>query len=79
MVGIPEAIGILIAAVAAIYTFITDAIEALNSHVGNVETEHRAIKQAVHDLGSSWAVPDTKAMSDATTADGDPSDWRLAT
>jgi hypothetical protein len=44
--------------------------------VNTIETEQAAIKQKIRDLGSSWAMPNTGDMSDASVTDGDGSDWR---
>ncbi|MFI9011839.1 hypothetical protein ACIGNX_31835 [Actinosynnema sp. NPDC053489] len=76
VVGIPAAIGVILTAAAAAFGLIAAAIMALESHVNTIEVEQAAIRQKLRDLGSTWAMPNTADMADASVMDGDRSDWR---
>jgi hypothetical protein len=76
VVGIPAAIGVILTAAAAAFGLIAAAIVALESHVNTIEVEQSAIRQKLRDLGSTWAMPNTADMADASVVDGDRSDWR---
>ncbi len=76
VVGIPVAIGALATAAGTSLGLVAAAVVALESHTNTIETEQTAIRQKVRDLGSTWAVPNTRALSDASVTDGDASDWR---
>lgn len=76
VVGIPAAIGVVLTAAAAAFGLIAAAIVALESHVNTIEVEQAAIRQKLRDLGSTWAMPNTADMADASVMDGDRSDWR---
>jgi hypothetical protein len=59
---------------------ITGAVVAAFTVVGipaAIGVEQAAIRQKVRDLGSTWAMPNTADMADASDADGEGSDWRL--
>ncbi|XVV00335.1 hypothetical protein ACQPW3_23125 [Actinosynnema sp. CA-248983] len=75
VVGIPAAIAALATTIATALAFIGAAILALKSHMNAIETEQTAIRQKIHDLGSTWAMPNTTDMADASVVDGDGSDW----
>lgn len=77
VVGIPAAIATIGAALGASISLIGAASMAMATHMNTIETEQMTIAQKIHDLGSSWARPNTRDMSDASVADGDSSDWRL--
>ncbi|MDQ2588683.1 hypothetical protein [Saccharothrix yanglingensis] len=76
IVGIPAAIAALIGAAGVTIGLISATIVAMESHVNTIEVEQAAIRQKVRDLGSTWAMPNTGDLTDASTADGDGSDWR---
>lgn len=76
VVGIPAAIGVILTAAAAAIGLIAAAVMALESHVNTIEVEQAAIRQKLRDLGSTWAMPNTADMADASVMDGDRSDWR---
>ncbi|MEU4768872.1 hypothetical protein AB0H12_37065 [Actinosynnema sp. NPDC023794] len=76
VVGIPAAIGVILTAAAAAFGLIAATIMALESHVNTIEVEQAAIRQKVRDLGSTWTMPNTADMADASVTDGDRSDWR---
>jgi uncharacterized protein YukE len=76
VVGIPAAIGVILTAAAAAFGLIAATIMALESHVNTIEVEQTAIRQKLRDLGSTWAMPNTADMADASVTDGDRSDWR---
>ncbi len=74
--GIPAAITFIVGTLAATMTVIAATVMALESHVNTIQTEQTAIRQKIHDLGSTWAMPNTADMADASVNDGDGSDWR---
>ncbi|MEU4741551.1 hypothetical protein AB0G02_13955 [Actinosynnema sp. NPDC023658] len=76
LVGIPAAITFIVGGVAATIGVIAATVMALESHVNTIETEQSALRQKIHDLGSTWAVPNTADLADASVVDGDGSDWR---
>ncbi|MCE6999837.1 hypothetical protein LZG04_34240 [Saccharothrix sp. S26] len=76
VVGIPAAIGVILTAAAAAFGLIAAAIMALESHINTIEVEQAAIRQKLRDLGSTWTMPNTADMADASATDGDGSDWR---
>ncbi|WP_309115772.1 hypothetical protein [Saccharothrix sp.] len=76
VVGIPAAIAALATAVATSLAVVGATVLALESHFNTIETEQAAIRQKVHDLGSTWSAPNTADMADASVTDGDGSDWR---
>ncbi|MFD1146339.1 hypothetical protein [Saccharothrix hoggarensis] len=76
VVGIPAAIAVILTAVAGGFALITTTVLALESHVNTIEVEQAAIRQKVRDLGSTWAMPNTADLADASVTDGDGSDWR---
>ncbi|MEV0675715.1 hypothetical protein AB0I60_04240 [Actinosynnema sp. NPDC050436] len=76
IVGIPAAIGALTTVVSVSLGLIVTAVMTMESHTNTVEMEQAAIRQKVHDLGTTWSTPDGSAISDASAADGDPSDWQ---
>ncbi|CCH29151.1 hypothetical protein ABZ816_38740 [Actinosynnema sp. NPDC047251] len=76
IVGIPVAIGALATTVSVSLGLIVTAVIALAGHTNTVEMEQAAIRQKVHDLGSTWSTPGAGTISDASVTDGDPSDWR---
>lgn len=77
VVGIPAAIVVLLTALAAGFGLIAATIVALESHVNTVEVEQAAIREKLRDLGSTWTMPNTADLADASVMDGDGSDWRL--
>jgi len=77
IVGVPAAIAALATAVGVSIGLIAAAIMALKSHLNTIEREQAAITQRITDLGTQWAASDVGAMSDASVADGDASDWRI--
>ncbi|MEJ2859009.1 MULTISPECIES: hypothetical protein [unclassified Saccharothrix] len=76
VVGIPAAIAALATAVAASLAVVSATVLALESHFNTIETEQTAIRQKVRDLGTTWSMPDTARLTDASVVDGDGSDWR---
>jgi uncharacterized membrane protein YccF (DUF307 family) len=76
VVGAPAAIAALLTAAGVATALVGAAVVALNSHVNTIEVEQAAIQQKVRDLGSTWAMPNTADMADASVTDGDGSDWR---
>ncbi|MGW4113160.1 hypothetical protein ACWEFJ_20005 [Actinosynnema sp. NPDC004786] len=76
LVGIPAAIAFIVGTVAATIGVIAATVMALESHVNTIETEQSALRQKIHDLGTTWAMPNTADMADASVTDGDGSDWR---
>ncbi|MFD0204688.1 MULTISPECIES: hypothetical protein [Saccharothrix] len=76
VVGIPVGIAALSGACGVALTLLTTAVLAMQSQVNTIETEQTTIMQKIHDLGSEWVMPDTRAMRDASATDGDGSDWR---
>lgn len=77
VVGIPAAIGVILTAAAAGLGLVAATIMALESHVNTIEVEQAAIRQKLRDLGSTWTMPNTADLADASVTDGDGSDWRL--
>lgn len=77
IVGIPAAIAAVASAVAIAVGLVAAVIMALESHMNTIEAEQMTIKQKIHDLRTSWTMPNTKDMADASVADGDGSDWKL--
>ncbi|MER5267186.1 hypothetical protein ABTZ99_34350 [Actinosynnema sp. NPDC002837] len=76
VVATPVGIASLSAACGAAIALLSTGILAMKSQVNTIEVEQTAIMQKIHDLGSDWVMPDTSAMADASTTDGDGSDWR---
>jgi|GEM_PF-1295128 len=77
VVGIPAAVAALATAVGVSIGLITATVVALNSHLNTIETEQATIREKIIDLGTQWSASDIGAMSDASVADGDASDWRV--
>lgn len=76
LVGIPVAITFLVGALTVAVTTIGQAVTAVNNHIDTVETEQSTIKQKIHDLGTEWDKSSVD-LSDASTTDGDGSNWRV--
>lgn len=76
VVGIPAAIATIATAAGASIGLVVAAVTAVNAHVDTINTQQRSIKQATDDLGDQWKTSETD-MTDATTSDGDGSDWRV--
>lgn len=76
VVGIPAAIAAILAAVATCLGLIIATIVALDSHLDTIQNQQTAIRQGIHDIGSEWSRSNIAALSDASVADGDGSDWR---
>ncbi|GAB3283031.1 WXG100-like domain-containing protein [Parasphingorhabdus pacifica] len=74
--GLPAGIAVVTTVVAANIALITTAITSLNSHLDKIDSEQRSLKQAIDGLGDQWEKSGTE-MTDATTSDGDASDWRV--
>ena len=77
VVGVPAAIAAIATAVGVSIGLIAAAVVSLKSHINTIELQQAAIAQKVTDLGTHWANSDVGAMSDASVADGDASDWRV--
>lgn len=76
VVTIPAGIAVLLGAVGVGLTFIFQAVQAIDSHMDVIRDQQTAVQQGLHDLGTKWEQSNITAMSDASVADGDPSDWR---
>ncbi|WP_424185827.1 hypothetical protein ACOBQX_28785 [Actinokineospora sp. G85] len=76
IVGVPVAIATVAAGIGVALSLVVATVAALESHANTIETEQTALHQKVKDLSDDWPLVDTTAMTDATTEDGDPSDWR---
>ncbi|MEO6084340.1 MAG: hypothetical protein ABIQ18_14670 [Umezawaea sp.] len=76
VVGAPAAVVAVTTAIGVSLAVFGSALVAMNSHVATIKTEQTTLQQKIHDLGKTWAVPNTGNMADASVADGDSSDWR---
>jgi phage-related minor tail protein len=70
VVGLPLALGILSAAIAAAVPAITGTIVAIEALLDVIETEQNSIQAKVDDLGDQWERTSTSTMSH-------PGDWRV--
>lgn len=76
IVTLPAAIPTLLGAVGAAIGLISTAVISTMSMVDTINTEQTAIKQKIHDLGDGWTRSSVD-LSDATTSDGDASNWQV--
>jgi len=76
VVGTPAGVASLSTAIGVSLAAFGGALVAMNAHVATIKTEQTTLQQKIHDLGKTWAAPNTGDLADASVVDGDPSDWR---
>lgn len=76
VVTIPAGIPALLGAVGAGLGFIFQVVQAIDSHMDVIRDQTTTVQQGRHDIGAEWKQSNITAMSDASVADGDGSDWR---
>lgn len=76
IVTLPAAIPTLLAGVGAALALITTTIMQTMSMVDTINAEQTAINQKIRDLGNEWTRSSVD-LSDATTSDGDDSNWQV--
>jgi hypothetical protein len=78
IVGTPAAVAAVATGLTIAIGIIGATIMALEAHINTIETEQLNIAQKIHDIGTEWAMPNVRDMSDASVTDGDGSDWKLS-
>ncbi|SFT47496.1 hypothetical protein SAMN04487904_102355 [Actinopolyspora lacussalsi subsp. righensis] len=76
IVTLPAAIPTLLGAVGAAIGLIATAVSSTMSMVDTINAEQTAINQKIRDLGDEWTRSNAD-LSDATTNDGDASNWQV--
>lgn len=75
-VGLPAACAAILTALTAGATMIVTAVVQVEMLSTRIATEQRTMTQAIADTAAGWPAPATGDLADASTADGDASDWR---
>lgn len=75
IVGALPAIAALLTTLGVVIGLITTIITSMNSFLDTIEIQQTALRQKIHDVGSTWPKS-SHDIGDGGVTDGDRSEWR---